>query len=111
MSQDPTHQELQSEKEAEDPAPTRALFSIGDKVKFVKITIRGNSREFKTMEGTIEEFSKPIGIKALVKYHGGNKIWRKLDDLRRLDQPSPLNAIMGMNKKNLPYPSPLTIDL
>ncbi|MFA9263000.1 MAG: hypothetical protein ACEQSB_06680, partial [Undibacterium sp.] len=69
---------------------------IGDKVKFVKMKIIGNSREFRTMEGKIEAFSEPLGLRVLVKYHGGNKVWRKLEDIRRLDQPSPLNCIIGM---------------
>lgn len=99
MSQDSNHQEPKSEREADERLTSRGLFSIGDKVKFVKMTIRGDSREFRTMEGKIEKFSKPLGLKALVKYHGGNKVWRKLDDIRRIDQPSPLNGILGMKKR------------
>lgn len=72
------------------------LFSIRDKVLFVKARAVGASIEFKTMEGKIIEFSKPKGLQALIKYHGGNYVWKKLTAIRRLDQPSPLNGSMGM---------------
>lgn len=72
------------------------LFSIGDKVRFVKARAVGASIEFKTMEGKITDFSKPKGLRALIKYHGGNYVWKKLTDIHRLDQPSPLNGIIGM---------------
>lgn len=72
------------------------LFSIGDKVRFVKARAVGASIEFKTMEGKITDFSKPKGLRALIKYHGGNYVWKKLTDIRRRDQPSPLNGIIGM---------------
>lgn len=81
---------------AEGGSSSHDLFSMGDKVKFVKARAVGASIEFKTMEGKIIEFSKPLGLKALIKYHGGNCIWKKVADLRKLDQPSPLNGIMGM---------------
>lgn len=71
-------------------------FSIGDKVRFVKARATGSAIEMKVMEGKITEFSKPKGLRARIKYHGGNYIWKKLTDLRHLDQPSPLNPILKM---------------
>ena len=74
--------------------PEAGLFAVGDRVKFVKARAVGSAIEFRTMEGKITEFSKPLGLRAFIKYHSVNVIWRKVADLRRLDQPSPLNALI-----------------
>ena len=74
--------------------PAAGLFSLGDRVKFVKARAIGSAIDFRTMEGKILELSKPLGLRALIKYHGGNYCWKKLVDIRRLDQQSPLNAII-----------------
>lgn len=81
---------MENETEAKEAVASSALFAIGDKVKFVRSRPIGRSIEVKVMEGKIIEFSRPHGSKALIKYHGGNYIWRKVANLRRPDQPSPL---------------------
>lgn len=57
-------------------------FSVGDRVQFTRCYARGASIGLKLMEGTIHSFSQPKGLKAFIKYHGGNYVWKKVSDIR-----------------------------
>lgn len=81
------------------PKEESKAYQIGDKVRFVKTTQRGNSFHMRTLEGKIEGFSMPNKRNARVKYHGGNHIWLPVGNLRRLDQPSQLDDMFGLGKK------------
>jgi len=68
-------------------------FKVGDKIKFVNVTRSGRSINLKATKGVIEKFSLPAGTKALVKYAGGNRVWKLVKDLEPEAGPSPLNKL------------------
>lgn len=76
-----------------------AAIEIGDRVKFVKTTQRGNTIDMRTLEGVVVSLSTPNKQNARVKYHGGNYIWLLTSNLRKMGQPSPLCEMFGLGKK------------
>lgn len=70
-------------------------FTIGQKVQFMSVNIRGGSMSFSTLSGTIVKFSEPQGLKALVKKRNGRKEWIKVSELRSTEKPSPVNDVFN----------------
>ncbi len=68
-------------------------FAIGDKVQFMSVAHRGSGIRFSTCIGTIKEFSKPQGLKALVRKRNGRDEWKRVSELRALNAKSPVNDV------------------
>lgn len=65
----------------EAPVAASPLFKKGERVEF---DFRGG----KVLTGWVERCSEPSGLDVLIKYHGGNFIWRKAKFVRLAPMPA-----------------------